>query len=122
VPSNAPVPYHVAQDEGVTRAVEELMMQKPAPDAIVCCDDADALSTLKALQAKKVRVPEQVAVIGFDDIPEAALSTPPLTTIRQPMNSMGREAAEMLLERMQNKNAPSEKKVLPVKLIHRQSA
>ena len=122
VAPDAPVPYHVAQDEVVHRAVEELLAQKPPPDAIVCCDDADALSTLTALLEKGVRVPEDVAVIGFDDIPGAALSTPPLTTIRQPMDDMGKEAAKMLLERMQNKNAPLVKKVLPVELIQRQSA
>ena len=122
VASDAPLPYHVAQEEGVIKAVEELLKQKPAPDAIVCCDDADALSTLKVLQAKKVRVPQDIAVIGFDDIPQSALSTPPLTTVRQPMNELGREAAKLLLERMQNKNAPMVKKVLPVELVRRASA
>jgi DNA-binding LacI/PurR family transcriptional regulator len=122
VTSDAPVPYHIAQEEIVQNAVAELLAQNPAPDAIVCCDDADALSTLKALQMMKVRVPEEIAVIGFDDIPEAALSTPPLTTIRQPMNNLGKEAATMLLDRMKNKTAPPEKKVLPVELIQRESA
>lgn len=119
---DAPVPYHVAQDESVRTAVEDLLAQTPVPDALMCCDDAEALSTLKVLHDKQVRVPEEIAVVGFDDLPGAALSTPPLTTVRQPMDELGREAAKMLLQRMQNKDAPIEKKVLPVELVRRESA
>lgn len=119
---SAPAPYHAATRESVHQAVDELLQLKPAIDAIVCCDDFTALSALKHLQAKKVAVPEKIALIGFDDVPEAALSHPALTTVRQPMIEIGRQAALMLLERLENRKLPIEKKTLPVELLVRETA
>jgi DNA-binding LacI/PurR family transcriptional regulator len=118
----APSFYDAALRDGVHAAVAELLEQEPHLDAIVCCNDRSALSVLTKLQEVRQRIPEDVAVIGFDDIYEAEWSTPTLTTIRQPMLQMGRDAAQMLLERISDKNAPIQKKVLPVELIQRESA
>ena len=117
---NAPTPYHQAAREAVREAVDTLLKQVPRPDALMCCDDLSALSALERLRELGIKVPEELALIGFDDVPDAALHE--LTTIRQPMLQVGREAAQMLLEQMQTKNRPVEKKVLPVKLIQRQTA
>jgi len=122
ISSGAPLSYHSAVRVEVTKAVHELLTLEPRIDAIVCCDDPSALAVLEVLKNSGVKVPSEVAVIGFDDIAEASLSEPSLTTIRQPMTEIGREAALMLLERLENKNAPAERKVLPVKLIVRESA
>jgi DNA-binding LacI/PurR family transcriptional regulator len=117
---DVPLSYHQAVREGVRGALDQLLQVTPI-DALVCGNDATALAALERLQERGVRVPEDVAVIGFDDIPEAAASTPALTTVRQPMMQVGREAAHMLLKHMRNKNAPIEKKVLPVELVQRES-
>lgn len=115
-------PYHAAARAGVERAVDELLDGERDIDAIVCCDDFTALCALGHLQAKGIEVPAQIALIGFDDVPEAALSRPALTTVRQPMLDIGREAALMLLERLSHPDAPPERKTLPVELIVRETA
>ena len=94
--------------EAVRGAARELLELEPRPDALVCCNDPSALAALAELRAAGVRVPDEVAVIGFDDVPEASLSSPRLTTVRQPMIQMGREAACMLLERMLEGNRHDE--------------
>jgi DNA-binding LacI/PurR family transcriptional regulator len=111
---------HQALREGVRTALDELLNDVPI-DALVCCDDASALAALERLQERGAQVPGDVAVIGFDDIPEAERSTPALTTVRQPMLQMGRDAAQMLLERMRNPDAPPRKEILPVELVVRAS-
>jgi DNA-binding LacI/PurR family transcriptional regulator len=121
IPPDAPSSYHQAQRSLVRAALDELLDESRI-DALICCDDPSALIALERLQERGVRVPEDVALFGFDDIPEAALSTPPLSTVRQPMLQMGRDAALMLAERMANKDLPAEKKVLPIELIIRQTA
>lgn len=65
--------------------------------AIVCFDDLTALGAIRALDERGKRVPRDCSVIGFDDVPMASLSSPALTTIRQPMDEMGRFAAKSLL-------------------------
>lgn len=122
ISSAAPVPYHDQAGVAVCEAVETLLRLHPSLDGLVCCDDACALVALKHLKKLKVRVPDQVAVIGFDDLPAAGQSSPTLTTIRQPMVEMGRAAAAMLLQRLQNPATPVGRKVLPVELIQRESA
>lgn len=117
---NAPVPYHQAAREAVRVAVDALLQQTPRPDALVCCDDLSALSALERLRELKIKVPDEVALIGFDDVPEAISHG--LTTVRQPMLEVGRQAAQMLLERMQKSNLSVEKKMLPIELIVRETA
>lgn len=68
-----------------------------APDAIVTANDQMALGVLEALAARKVRVPTDVVVVGFDDIAEARFTSPPLTTVRQPLYEQGREAVRLVL-------------------------
>jgi GntR family transcriptional regulator of arabinose operon len=114
--------YHAALNEGVTKAVDELLAGSLPIDAIVCCDDASAIRVLARLQELGKKVPQEIALVGFDDIPDAASSTPALTTIRQPMIQIGREAAQMLMARMDDRDLPPEQKVLPVELIVRETA
>lgn len=118
--SNAPMPYHEAVRESVRAALETLLQQQPRLDALMCCDDLSALFALERLRELNVKVPTEIALIGFDDVPEAA--TKGLTTIRQPMIEVGREAAQMLMKRMQKTDLPVEKKMLPVELIVRETA
>ena len=66
--------------------------------AVLAFDDLTALGAIRVLHHAGRRVPDDCSVIGFDDVPLAALSTPALTTIRQPMEQMGSSAAEWVLE------------------------
>ncbi len=85
-------------DEGYA-ATQTLLNAKRRFTAIVAFDDMTAFGVVRALRQSGLRVPEDCSVIGFDDVPHAALLSPSLTTIRQPMAEMGRLAAKQLLQR-----------------------
>ncbi|RKN38577.1 LacI family DNA-binding transcriptional regulator [Streptomyces hoynatensis] len=75
-----------------------LLAMTPRPTAVFCANDLLALGVLQALFAADVRVPDEVALVGYDDIEFAAAAAVPLTSVRQPAVRMGRQAAELLLE------------------------
>jgi LacI family transcriptional regulator len=75
-----------------------LLGMNPRPTAVFCANDLLALGVLQALFAADVRVPEDIALVGYDDIEFAAAAAVPLTSVRQPAVRMGRQAAELLLE------------------------
>jgi DNA-binding LacI/PurR family transcriptional regulator len=74
--------------------------------AVFCFNDIAAIGAIRALKDVGRRVPEDVSVVGFDDIQSAAYSTPSLTTVRQPLFEMGKRGAQILLERIANREAP----------------
>ena len=89
----------------------------PRPDAVFAYNDAAALAALRVCHAHGLRVPDDVAIVGFDDIPAAAHATPPLSTIAVDKEALGRRGIELLLE-----EAPAESEVrLPVNLVVRAS-
>ena len=90
------------------------------PRAIVCANDQTALGVMHALARNGVKVPETVAVTGFDDVPVARHLHPPLTTVRQPMLDLGATAFDVLYSRISS-GAGETEVVLPVQLIIRQS-
>lgn len=91
------------------------------PEALVCYDDRAALTVMSALRERGLRVPADVAVTGFDDIPFARLANPRLTTVAQPVEEMGARAAAMLIEAIETgERQPSV--TLPVELIVRESS
>lgn len=79
-------------------SVDRLLSIDPRPTAVVCLNDTAALGLLDGLCAAGVRVPEEMSVIGYDDLPFARRLAPPLTTVNQPKYQLGRAAAELLLE------------------------
>lgn len=87
--------------------------------ALAAASDEMAMGAIKALQDLGYRVPHDVSVTGFDDLPFATYVNPPLTTVHQPIRSVGRVAAEMLIEQLEGK--PSRQVVLPVELVIRNS-
>jgi LacI family transcriptional regulator len=91
------------------------------PDAILCGNDQTAIGAMRELQAAGIRVPADVAVIGFDDMHLGALLAPALTTIRQPMRLLGERACSLLLERIANPALPHRAERLPTELIIRES-
>jgi len=98
--------YHAAAELAVTNHVETvqealraLFGQPNHPTALFVNNDVTALITMKAASMCGLRVPDDLSIVGFDDIPFSALSTPGLTTVRQPIEAMGRQAASALLDR-----------------------
>src|SRR5882672_6876820 len=96
------------------KLTEELLHRRRPFTALMAFDDMTAFGAIRALARAGVRVPEQCSVIGFDDVAPAALYCPALTTIRQPMETMGAAAAAIVVETI---NAGLEKK--PARAIHR---
>jgi LacI family transcriptional regulator len=91
------------------------------PDALVCANDELALSTMKALQRAGVRVPDDIAIVGWDDVMTARYVSPGLTTVRQPLHELGRMAATRLHERITGDPMVPEPLILPTQLVLRSS-
>lgn len=111
-------------DGGFSEAGGYLAMQQllpRQPDAVFAASDAMAIGALRVLHEAGLRVPEDVALIGFDDMPFAARSDPPLTTIRQPTYRMGGLAVETLLDLIEHPDSPPHHIVLPTELVVRAS-
>jgi DNA-binding LacI/PurR family transcriptional regulator len=101
--------------------VPQLLASKRPFTALVSYNDIAAIGAIRSLRDYGLRVPEDVSVIGFDDIQGAAYHTPSLTTIRQPLNSMGNTAARILLQRIRGlKDYPETVPIVP-ELIIRES-
>jgi len=93
------------------------------PDAVFAYNDAAALAAMRVCLAHGLRVPEDIAFVGFDDIPAAAQSTPPLTTVTVDKEALGRRGVELLLETAQNHDdANTTDTLVPVRLIPRASS
>lgn len=92
-----------------------------SPDAVFVASDSMALGALRALREAGKRVPDELAVVGFDDMPQAATADPPLTTIRQPIGRAGVLAVEMLNDILENGPEPSRRIILPTELVIRAS-
>lgn len=95
-----------------------------SPTAVFVASDTMAIGALKALREADLRVPEDVALVSFDDIPVAAALEPALTTVRQPIERLGSMAADLLLNLLENPpdtQAPAHRIILPAKLIVRDS-
>ena len=101
---------------GAVRYVDQLLDRVPETTAIVAMSDILALAAIDAVHARGLRVPEDMSVVGFDDIPEAATSDPPLTTVAQPIAEKGRRAARLIFEAHEPRQ-----EILPVELVVRSS-
>lgn len=104
------------------RQVGALFVRDPAPTAAVCYNDAVALGLIAGLAARGRRAGDDFAVVGFDDIPEASVSAPPLTTIAVDPRARGRQAAELILQRLRAPDAPARTTVAAVQLQVRASS
>jgi LacI family transcriptional regulator len=104
------------------RQAGALFARDPAPTAAVCYNDAVALGLVSGLAARGRRAGVDFALVGFDDIPEAAVSAPPLTTIAVDPRARGRQAAELILQRLRDPSATVSTVVAPVQLQVRSSS
>lgn len=111
-------------DAAVQLTTELLGRGKPFT-ALMAYDDMTALGALRALKNKGLRVPEDCSVIGFDDVAQASLSVPSLSTVRQPMEAMGSMSVEMILEVVKAVNhkreVPIVRRKIPAELVVRES-
>lgn len=103
------------------QAMAELLTARPELDAVFAASDLTAIGAMRAIEAAGRRVFDDVAVVGFDDIGDAELAHPALTTIRQPITEMGRTMAIRLLQRIAGEPAPL-RTILPVELVRRLTA
>jgi DNA-binding LacI/PurR family transcriptional regulator len=102
-------------------ATEQLLLLPDSPTAIFAFNDRMAMGAIWALTAAGLQVPDDVAVVGFDDIPTAADFSPALSTVRQPSRAIGEIAARMLFKLMNGEVVTTRHSVLPAELIIRQS-
>jgi DNA-binding LacI/PurR family transcriptional regulator len=101
-PDSVPVhPGDYRQASGTALAAEALASAEP-PTAILCANDLMAIGVLEHCKTAGLRVPEDVSVVGFDDLPVSGLLTPRLTTVRQPAHDMGHRAATALFDLLEN--------------------
>ena len=115
----------ISSFESGYKLTEELLRQKRSFTAMLAFDDMSAFGAIRALSRAGIRVPDQCSVIGFDDVATSAIYTPSLTTVRQPMETMGASAVGVVLEGInaileKREAAPSHRKVAP-ELVVRES-
>jgi LacI family transcriptional regulator, repressor for deo operon, udp, cdd, tsx, nupC, and nupG len=113
-------PGDFSMESGV-RAIEYFLAQKSKFSAVFCSNDEMAIGAMRALATQGLNVPGDVSVVGFDDIRFARYTSPPLTTIAQPKNELGREAMRMLIELLNDPSTPVLKRVLSADLVVRGS-
>ncbi len=111
-PIGAPQPFPV---------VRRLMADRSLPRALVCVSDQHALDLVGILQAGGVRVPQDVAVTGFDGVAAGRICAPTLTTVRQPMEAMGRLAVDVLMGSLESPGSAAVDTTLPVRPLFRES-
>ncbi|MFC3122319.1 LacI family DNA-binding transcriptional regulator [Agaribacter flavus] len=107
-------------DSGVI-AMEKLLRLRDRPTAVFCFSDDMAIGAMNTLREYDFRIPEDISVMGFDDIRYAKLMSPTLTTIKQPLTEIGKESMKMLLAQMKGESVANKRITLPFELVVRQS-
>ncbi|MFJ4200593.1 LacI family DNA-binding transcriptional regulator [Streptomyces sviceus] len=100
---------------------EKLLDLPEPPTAVFAASDQMALGAIEALRRRGLRVPEDMSLVGFDDLPEVRWSAPPLTTVRQPLAEMGKRAVRTVLELARNQRPDSPRVELGTELVVRSS-
>jgi LacI family transcriptional regulator len=102
--------------------VRQTLSSYPLITAILAANNLIAIGALKELREQGRRVPQEISLVGFDDLPQPLVTFPFLTVVSQPAYDMGRQAAELLLYRMEHPDEPYQEIILPCELIVRQSS
>ncbi len=102
-------------------AMKELLNKKTSFTAVFAQNDRLAKGAISTLNEAGLKVPQDVSIIGYDDIPEAEFSNPPLTTIRQPMREVGKAAAKLLINLIEDPNATPQQTLFKTELVNRSS-
>jgi LacI family transcriptional regulator len=104
-----------------SRAMAPILQLEELPTALLVCADLMAIGVMQSIAKAGLRVPEDISIIGFDDLPSAANLSPPLTTVRQSLYEMGRMAAQMVVALARDEELVSQQVELPTRLITRES-
>jgi DNA-binding LacI/PurR family transcriptional regulator len=113
---------HAGFDETVARLrTHELLDLPEPPTAVFVCSDRMALGVYAALAERGLRVPDDMSVAGFDDLPEARWVAPALTTVRQPLAEMAATALRLLVRMMHGERPEGTRTELSTRLVHRAS-
>ncbi|PZE66076.1 LacI family transcriptional regulator [Curtobacterium sp. MCBD17_021] len=108
------------QSAATAEVAGELLSRHDRPTAVFAANDSSAIGVLQVAGELGLRVPQDLSVVGFDDVPQAANATPPLTTVAQPLHDLGAEALRMLLELLGGRDVPAHVQ-LPASLVVRGS-
>jgi DNA-binding LacI/PurR family transcriptional regulator len=115
------MPGYSTEEMGYDGMVK-LLSSKKRPSAVFARNDFTAMGAINAIKRAGLRIPEDIAVVGYDDIPLASHTSPALTTVRQPTREQGRVAAEFLLQRIEGDRERSrEERTFECQLIVRES-
>ena len=108
--------------DGGEDGLEQLLRLSDPVTAILCVNDVSALGVLRGLRRRNIKVPDEMAVVGYDDVEFAAVLTTPLTSIRQPRYQIGRAAAELLLAEAGSRDHQHEQVLFQPELVVRESS
>lgn len=105
-----------------TEAIAELLRTaEKLPEVFMCSNDRAAILLMNALRAQGYRIPEEIGIVGFDDMEISTMVVPALTTMHIAKKNMGMKAVQTLQWRLQNRKAKQEKIILPVEMVVRDS-
>lgn len=107
------------ETESSWRPAAELLGTRDRPTAVFAANDLSAIAIVETAAALGIRIPDELSVVGFDDIPEAARMVPALTTVRQSMHTMGSTAAALLIAQLERREPDPTSVVLPTRLVRR---
>lgn len=107
--------------ESGRNALKKILDSGQLPTALICANDLMALGALSEAKAAHIKIPEDLALIGFDGIAITAFTDPPLSTVRQPLFEMGFTATEMLFNKIKEPERSSEYKIFPVDIVEGKS-
>jgi len=110
------------REESGRRLAEALLSRRSPPTALFVANNQMLIGAIETIAAQSLRIPKDIAVVGFDDLPLAAVFTPPLTIVRQPAYEVGRSAAELLLKRIEEPQRATVSIQLLPELIVRKSS
>jgi LacI family transcriptional regulator len=116
------VSYGDFTPESGFRAMNDLLEVQPLPSAVFVASDTVALGALQAIRQRGLRVPDDIALVGFDGIPLSAFIDPPLTTVRLPAYGLGWGAAQLLIHLINNEDVSEKEVLLETELIIRASS
>jgi LacI family transcriptional regulator len=108
-------------EEGGYEVVHRLMEMNPKPDALFCFSDHIAIGAMEECLKQGIRIPEDLAIVGYADLDHSNMLKIPLTTVHQPRDLMGQTAADMLSMQMEGQTPEVAQVKLPVELVIRES-
>ena len=120
-----PVPALMVEGDWTSRSgyqASRAMLSESRPTAVFAANDQMALGLLRALHESGIRVPEDVSVVGFDDLPESGFFTPPLTTVRQDFRELGQRTMALILRVLAGELDASEPLVEPMLIVRSSTA